>query len=110
MQVLSRAALAVHDCERLPEFSRTLDCSVPGPQVRTRPRQLELGGTRPGFPRHQEVVETMRCDQAGSHSSHIYMEVDPLYSIMAEPGMVSSSTSKFYLLFINLYIKPLLSH
>ena len=87
LQVLSRAALAVHDCERLPEFSRTLDCSVPGPQVRTRPRQLEVGGTRPGFPRQQEVVE------ASSHSSHIYMEVDPLYSIMAEPGVVSSSTS-----------------
>merc|ERR1719510_1509633 len=91
--VLSRAALAVHDCERLPEFSRTLDCSVPGPQVRTRPRQLELGGSRAVFPRHQEVVDTVRCDQAGSHSSHIYMEVDPLYSIMAEPGVVSSSTS-----------------
>ena len=87
LQVLSRAALAVHDCERVPEFSRTLDCSVPGPQVRTRPRQLEVGGTRPGFPRQQEVVE------ASSHSSHIYMEVDPLYSIMAEPGVVSSSTS-----------------
>ena len=87
-QVLSRAALAVHDCERLPEFSRTLDCSVPGPQVRTRPRQLELAGSRPGFPRQMEVM-----DQTGRESSHIYMEVDPLYSIMAEPGLVSSSTS-----------------
>ena len=46
----------------------------------------------------------------GPNSHNIYMEVDPPYSIMAEPGMVSSSTSKFYLLFINLYIKPLLSH
>ena len=91
LQVLSRAALAVHDCERLPEFSRTLDCSVPGPQVRTRPRQLELAASSlASFPRHQQEV----VEQAGSHSSHhIYMEVDPLYSIMAEPGAVSSSTS-----------------
>ena len=33
-------------------------------------------------------------DQVGGPGSHhIYMEVDPLYSIMAEPGVVSSSTS-----------------
>merc|ERR1712176_1170247 len=37
------------------------------------------------------MVEVM--DQTGRESSHIYMEVDPLYSIMAEPGLVSSSTS-----------------
>ena len=89
LQVLSRAALAVHDCSGLPEFSRTLDCSVPGPQVRTRSRQLELGGALASFPRHQGELG----EQPGSHSSHIYMEVDPLYSIMAEPGVVSSSSS-----------------
>ena len=94
LQVLSRAALAVHDCERLPEFSRSLDCSVAGPQVRTRPRQLDVA-TMHGYPGsrvvtghqqmsqgcHQSVISSpVSRDGAGSH---IYMEVDPLYSTFA---------------------------
>ena len=145
-QVLSRAALAVHDRERLPEFSWPLDCSVAGPQVRTRPRQLAptSSSSLATFPRHLRDLKAVQSlirkhesfendlvaleaqlrvldpslqydDLSGPHIAqvggpdHIYMEVDPPYSIMAEPVVVSSSTSKFYLLFINLYIKPLLS-
>ena len=102
MQVLSRAALAAHDTQGpgpgvpgltgrpvLPplEMCRTLECSVPGPQVRTRPRQLDVG-TVHGYPgsREARVMPGATCNQTRDQAqSHIYMEVDPLYSSFA-PG------------------------
>lgn len=93
---------------------------MPGPQVRTRPRQLDVA-TMHGYPGpretrggHQHQVAT--CHQLASSpvsrdgaGSHIYMEVDPLYSTfapstlymgggqgmtMSGAGLVSSTSSQ----------------
>jgi len=120
--VLSRAALAAHDGSQSPhdglqplDFCRTLECSVPGPQVRTRPRQLDVA-TMHGYTGsrdtrvvtgtcHQRLGSPVSRDGAGSH---IYMEVDPLYSTfapstlylgsghqgMSGTGLVSSTSSQ----------------
>lgn len=125
-QVLSRAALAAHDSvPSTPvtnlniDYCRTLECSVPGPQVRVRPRQLDVG-TIHCFPATSRAHHPAQCRVASPVSSqaqsHIYMEVDPLYSsfnpghhqMMCEPqyleageggchtnsGLVSSTSSQ----------------
>ena len=90
---------------------------MPGPQVRTRPRQLDVA-TMHGYPGsrvvsgqhqmsqgcHQGVISSpVSRDGAGSH---VYMEVDPLYSTFAPStlymgggqgltqGLVSSTSSQ----------------
>jgi len=111
--VLSRAALAAHDGvpSQAPghgssnlniDFCRTLECSVPGPQVRTRPRQLDVGGTMHGYP-HTRVGHVAALQQQATcrlsspvsqqAQSHIYMEVDPLYSTF-NPGQLLMQCSE----------------
>ena len=93
---------------------------MPGPQVRTRPRQLDVA-TMHGYPGSRETRvghqhQGPACLQLASSpvsrdgaGSHIYMEVDPLYSTfapstlymgggqgltMSGAGLVSSTSSQ----------------
>ena len=112
---MSRGAFVTHDVGNsgVPglaniDYCRTLECSVPGPQVRTRPRQLDVANFH-GFVSKQPV--NLHRVASPQPQSHIYMEVDPLYSsfqpgqqmMMGEPqyleagqsgGLVSSTSSQ----------------
>ena len=103
-QVLSRAALAAHDTVPVNgpntnlniDYHRTLECSVPGPQVRTRPRQLDVA-TIHGFPKQRANMGTCRVASPVSQpQSHIYMEVDPLYSTF-NPGQLLTMCEPQYI-------------
>ena len=73
---------------------------MPGPQVRTRPRQLDVA-TMHGYPRETRVGhQAPTCHQLASSpvsrdgaGSHIYMEVDPLYSTF-NPGQLLMQCSE----------------
>lgn len=98
--VLSRAALAAHDTNEShisQDFSRTLDC-VPGPQVHTRPRHLDVANCQRTGTMYTNVSCRMSSPVAPNYTNaqtHIYMEVDPLYSGFAHTQLLPSSESQF---------------
>ena len=101
IQVLSRAALAVHDSEpatlrhtlQSPDLCRALECSVAGPQVRPRPRQPPPQLYQLAVPLYQSV-ELGHSLAPAQPASHIYMEVDPLYCDSQQAGLGSSTSSQ----------------
>merc|ERR1719315_203557 len=98
--VLSRAALAAHDTNESQisqDFSRALD-RIPGPQVHTRPRHLDVADCQKTGTMYTNVSCRMSSPTAQSYTnaqSHIYMEVDPLYSGFAHTQLLSSSEGQF---------------
>merc|ERR1712106_376780 len=94
--VLSRAALAAHDTNEShisQDIARTLSC-VPGPQVQTRPRDLDVANCPRNLTMYTNVSCRMSSPVAPSYTNaqtHIYMEVDPLYSGFAHTQLLSSS-------------------
>jgi len=98
--VLSRAALAAHDTNESQisaDFSRALDC-IPGPQVHARPRHLDAADCKKTGTMYTNVSCRMSSPMAPSYTnaqSHIYMEVDPLYSGFAHTQLLSSSEGQF---------------
>jgi len=96
--VLSRAALAAHDTNVShisQDFPRNVEC-VPGPQVHTRPRHLDVANC----PRTGTLYTNVSCRMSSpvaypTVQSHIYMEVDPLYSGFAHTELLSSSDGQF---------------
>jgi len=98
--VLSRAALAAHDTNESQisqDFSRALD-RIPGPQVHTRPRHLDVADCQKSGTMYTNVSCRMSSPMAQNYTnaqSHIYMEVDPLYSGFAHTQLLSSSDGQF---------------
>jgi len=98
--VLSRAALAAHDTNESQisqDFSRALD-RIPGPQVHTRPRHLDVADCQKTGTMYTNVSCRMSSPTAQGYTnaqSHIYMEVDPLYSGFAHTQLLSSSEGQF---------------
>merc|ERR1719206_366034 len=99
--VLSRAALAAHDTNESQisqDFSRALDC-IPGPQVHhTRLRHLDVADCQKTGTMYTNVSCRMSSPAAQSYTnaqSHIYMEVDPLYSGFAHTQFLSSCEGQF---------------
>jgi len=96
--VLSRAALAAHDTNEShisQDFSRTIEC-LPGPQVQTRPRHLDVAKC----PRTGTMYTNVSCRMSSpvvypNAQTHIYMEVDPLYSGFAHNQLLSTSEGQF---------------
>merc|ERR1719206_664891 len=98
--VLSHAALAAHDTNESQisqDVSRALDL-IPGPQVHTRPRHLDVADCQKTGTLHSNVSCRMSSPAAQSYTnaqSHIYMEVDPLYSGFAYTQLLSSCEGQF---------------
>jgi len=99
--VLSRAALAAHDTNESQisqDFSRALE-RTPGPQVHhTRPRHLDVADCQKTGTMYTNVSCRMSSPAAQSYTnaqSHIYMEVDPLYSGFAHTQLLSSCEGQF---------------